>query len=161
LAKKRWKQKQSIKSKKKKKMAIQDYEMRTILKELETKLSLYYKPNAGYANVNSIGTVVGRQGYSFEIRFTTPCYVSRTIAEVETYGKADNEREWDYWDRRRGDRRGDIRWKRGTNKISIGLHCTLDSADREIKRAINSFYGEIKRKNIKLLTKESTDDDTG
>lgn len=139
-------------------MAIQEYEMRTILKELETKLSLYYIPNVGYASVNPVGSVVGRQGYSFEIRFTTPCYVSRTIAEMEVYGKDedDGEGEWDYWDRRRGD----IKWKRGTNKMSIGLHCTLDSADREIKRAINSYHGELKRKNVKLITKESTDDDT-
>lgn len=156
MGKKRWKQKQSIKSKKKKKMAMQDYEMRTILKELEIKLPLYYKPNIGYASVSSVGSVVGRQGYSFEIVFTTPCYVSRTIAEVEGYGKTDGEGEWNYWDKR-----GDIRWKRSTSKISIGLHCTLNSADREIKRAINSFYGQLKRRNIKLIIKESTDNDTG
>jgi len=145
LVKKR--QKQSIKSKTRRKMFAQQHEMDRILKEIENRLEehlprgTYRSGNTIWTNIEPIGGVLGRTGYSFRIEFSTPAWISKTIEEMAKYDPADIYT------------RGSPAYKRGTFKYTTGIHCTIETVDREVKRAIHSFHNEFKNK-AKQITDE-------
>jgi len=139
LVKKR--QKQSIKGKTRRKMFAQQHEMDRIFKEIEDKLDEYigsYAKSNIHIQVESIGGVVGRTGYSYSIKFSTPALISRTIEEMAKYDPTDVHN------------RGSPAYKRGTFKYVAGIHCTIETVDREVKRAIHSFHSEFKTRAIPI-----------
>lgn len=128
-------QKQSIKSKTRRKMFAQQHEMDRILKEIEDRLDEHigsFAKSDVRTNIESIGGVLGRTGYSFRIEFSAPAWVSKTIEEMAKYDPADIYA------------RGSPAYRRGTFKYAAGIHCTIETVDREVKRAIHSFRNEFK-----------------